>query len=93
MRQSDFSDCLGYRLAVREQRRSAVRPFFRPQHFLKKITRLESALNSEQNYVPFFKRTKKNFSEKIFALVPLGNKEKKFLFFFEFDLDVGYQPC
>jgi len=28
----------------------AVRPFFRPQHFLKKITWLESALNSEQNY-------------------------------------------
>jgi len=26
----------------------AVRPFFRHQHFLKKITWLESALNSEQ---------------------------------------------
>jgi hypothetical protein len=31
-----------------------VRPFFRPQHFWKKITWLELALNSEQNYVFFF---------------------------------------
>jgi len=37
-----------------------VRPFFRLQHFWKKITWLESALNSQQNYVFFFKK-KKNF--------------------------------
>jgi hypothetical protein len=34
----------------------AVRPFFRLQQFLKKITWLESALNSEQNHVFFLKK-------------------------------------
>jgi len=40
----------------------AVGPFFRPQHFLKKITWLESALNSEQNYVLFLVKKKCFFS-------------------------------
>jgi len=39
---------------VRIKGKVAVRPFFRHQHFLKKITWLESALNSEQNDVFFF---------------------------------------
>jgi hypothetical protein len=51
----------------------AVRPFFRPQHFLKKIIWLESALNSEQNHIFFFLK-------KFFALVPPGTKKKNFFF-------------
>ncbi len=70
----------------------AVRPFFRPQYFLKKITWLESALNSEQNYVFFC--VKKNFLFlKIFLpLVPPGTKNN-FFFSLRFDLDIGYRSC
>jgi len=64
----------------------AVRLYFRPNIFEKKITWLESALNSEQNYVFVF--------QKMFALVPLGSKRKKTLFFsIQFDLYIGYRPC
>jgi hypothetical protein len=59
----------------------AVRPFFRPQYFLKKITWLESALNSEQNHVFFFLKKKKFFfSKKFLPWYPLGTKKKKFFF-------------
>ncbi|CAF1130814.1 unnamed protein product, partial [Didymodactylos carnosus] len=47
-------DCWQPKTAVTEtltDGQVAVRPFFRPQHLRKKITWLESALNSEQNHV------------------------------------------
>ncbi len=73
----------------------AVRPFFRPQHFLKKITWLESALNSERNYV-FFCLKKKFFFFEIFLALgtpPENKKKQNFFFSLRFDLDIGYRSC
>jgi len=58
---------------IEEKGQVEVRPFFRPQHFWKRITWLESALNFQQNYVLLQKKN-------LLPLVPLGSKRKNFFF-------------
>jgi hypothetical protein len=61
----------------------ALRPFFRPQHSLKKITWFESLSNFGQNRIFFFENKKLFFSKKNIQLCSEFNGDSNHVIFFK----------